>query len=158
MQCPLYRLLLWTMNAVELTAGSNASRIEWVQVGLATGIVDPVRTRPVPVPSQAAFPERRRSFAARSWLPDSTNGDGKRPMCIAMETREPFACAGMRETRKDPEGDLLARERDRLRMSSETGASERLRHMSLAGRRLLRSRLASTLQATRTGTVKRYAS
>ncbi len=56
--CPL----LWAMNEAELTAGSAPARIGWVQVGLESGVVEPIRARPASVSGWAAFPERRRNF------------------------------------------------------------------------------------------------
>lgn len=149
------------MNEAELTA----ARIGWVQVGPATGIDDAGRTRPVSGSRSGSVPgtptKCRGLILADGFYERQRAGDGKRPMRTAMETRELFACAGIRETRKDPEGNLLDRERARLRMSSETGTPERLRHMLLAGRAApgetyaVASRQRSRQQ--RTGTVKRCA-
>ena len=58
------RPLLWGMNEAELTAGIDASRIGYVQVGLEADmeaeVVEPGRARP-PVTGWAALPIRRRS-------------------------------------------------------------------------------------------------
>ena len=43
------RSLLWGMNEAELTAGSDASRIGFVQVGLQVGDLEPTKVSPVPV-------------------------------------------------------------------------------------------------------------
>ena len=48
------RPLLWNMNDAELTAGTDASRIGWVQVGLAGDIID---TGKVPPQAKAGFVE-----------------------------------------------------------------------------------------------------
>ena len=58
----LHRPLLWAMNEAELTAGSDASRIGWVQIELEAGVVEPIRARPASVPGWAAFPVRRRDL------------------------------------------------------------------------------------------------
>lgn len=55
------RPLLWEMNEAELTAGIDASRIGWVQVGLAGEVVEPSRAQPTPVPGWAALPVSQRS-------------------------------------------------------------------------------------------------
>ena len=39
------RPMLWGMNEAELTAGTDASRIGWVQVGLDVGDLEPTRRR-----------------------------------------------------------------------------------------------------------------
>lgn len=51
--------MLWEMNEAELTAGLDASRIGWVQVGLGVGVTQPSRALPAPYPGWAAFLERR---------------------------------------------------------------------------------------------------
>ena len=43
------RPMLWDMNEAELTAGTDASRIGWVQVGLEVGDLEPTRVPPAPV-------------------------------------------------------------------------------------------------------------
>ena len=59
------RPLLWGMNEAELTAGTDASRIGWVQVGLEADVVldadvvEPDRALPPPVPGWAALSLRR---------------------------------------------------------------------------------------------------
>ena len=43
------RPMFWDMNEAELTAGTDASRIGWVQVGLDVGDLEPTRVPPAPV-------------------------------------------------------------------------------------------------------------
>lgn len=50
------RPLLWEMNEAELTAGTDASRIGWVQVGLAGEVVEPGLAQPTPIQGSAALP------------------------------------------------------------------------------------------------------
>ena len=50
------RPLLWGMNEAELTAGIDASRIGWVQVGLEVGDIEPTRVPSVPVPGYGYAP------------------------------------------------------------------------------------------------------
>ena len=55
------RVELWDMNEAELTAGTDASRIGWVQVGLGE-IVEPVTLElPTPVQGYTSLPVLRRS-------------------------------------------------------------------------------------------------
>ena len=49
------RQLLWGMNEAELTAGSDASRIGFVQVGLQVGELERIE---VPPPAESRFPLR----------------------------------------------------------------------------------------------------
>ena len=54
------RSLLWGTEEAELTAGTDASRIGWVQVGLEADVVyEPERFVPPPIPGYAAIPSRR---------------------------------------------------------------------------------------------------
>ena len=65
------RPLLWGMNEAELTAGIDASRIGWVQVGLEVGDVEPTRVSSVPAQGYGYAPlgVRRRSVEPAVLLP-----------------------------------------------------------------------------------------
>ena len=56
---------------------------------------------------RAAFRKRRCLILADGFYEWQRAGGGKRPMRIDMETREPFAFAGIWETWKDPEGNRI---------------------------------------------------
>ena len=65
--------LLWDMNEAELTAGTDASRIGWVQVGLDVGNFEPTRVPSAPVRGYGYAPfvggtpkSRRASYGAAS--------------------------------------------------------------------------------------------
>ena len=65
--------LLWNMNEAELTAGIDASRIGFVQVGLEVGEFERTKIPPTPVPDHgyayAPFGVRRRSIEPALILP-----------------------------------------------------------------------------------------
>ena len=63
------RPLLWEMEEAELTAGIDASRIGFVQVGLNVGDFEPTREPSAPVPGWAALPVRQRAVAPAMVLP-----------------------------------------------------------------------------------------
>ena len=65
------RPLLWQINEAELTAGTDASRIGWVQVGLDVGDFVPSRVQPAPVSGYAYAPlgVHRRSVEPTVVLP-----------------------------------------------------------------------------------------
>ena len=55
------RVELWEMNEAELTAGTDASRIGWVQVGLGEVVEPGTLELPTPVQGYALLPVLRRS-------------------------------------------------------------------------------------------------
>ena len=65
------RLMLWDMNEAELTAGTDASRIGWVQIGLDVGDFEPTRVPPAPVTGwgYASLGVRRRPIEPAMVLP-----------------------------------------------------------------------------------------
>ena len=65
------RPMLWGMNEAELTAGTDASRIAWVQVGLEVGDLEPTRVPPAPVTGwgYASLGVRRRAAEPAMVLP-----------------------------------------------------------------------------------------
>ena len=65
------RPMFWDMNEAELTAGTDASRIGWVQVGLDVGDLEPTRVPPAPVAGwgYASLGVRRRPIEPAIPLP-----------------------------------------------------------------------------------------
>ena len=63
--------MLWGMNEAELTAGTDASRMGWVQVGLDVGDLEPTRVPPAPVTGwgYASLGVRRRPIEPAMVLP-----------------------------------------------------------------------------------------
>ena len=55
------RVEIWDMNEAELTAGTDASRIGWVQVGLGEVVEPGTLELPTPIPGFAALPVVRHS-------------------------------------------------------------------------------------------------
>ena len=55
------RVELWEMNEAELTAGTDASRIGWVQVGLGEVVEPGTLELPTPVQGYTSLPVLRRS-------------------------------------------------------------------------------------------------
>lgn len=50
------RVEIWDMNEAELTAGTDASRIGWVQVGLGEVVEPGTLELPTPIPGWASLP------------------------------------------------------------------------------------------------------
>ena len=65
------RPMLWDMNEAELTAGTDASRIGWVQVGLDVDDLEPTRVPPASIPGYgyASLGVRRRAIKPAMVLP-----------------------------------------------------------------------------------------
>ncbi len=66
------RVEIWDMNEAELTAGTGASRIGWVQVGLGEVVEPGTLELPTPIPGWASLSSasmtRSAALGSSSWL------------------------------------------------------------------------------------------